>query len=87
MIDYQILMLYLYLMNTFHKRYLIQPIRSFLQDKMVFLGGPRQVGKTTLCLKFLKPASVENPAYLNWDDPSARYNIKKAELPIKSDLF
>jgi uncharacterized protein len=34
---------------------------------MVFIGGPRQVGKTTLALEFLNPKSVKNPGYLNWD--------------------
>ncbi|MGZ3771939.1 MAG: ATP-binding protein [Bdellovibrio sp.] len=48
---------------------------------MVFLGGPRQVGKTTLCLQFLKPSSRENPAYLNWDNLKARKKIKNLELP------
>ena len=74
-------------MSAFYKRYLTQPIRGFLKDKMVFLGGPRQVGKTTLCLHFLKPSSIENPAYLNWDDPSARYHIKKAEFPINKKMI
>ena len=69
-------------MSAFHKRYLMKPIRDFLKDRMVFLGGPRQVGKTTLCLKFLNPSSIKNPAYLNWDDSVARHNIKTAELPV-----
>ena len=74
-------------MEIFHKRYLDRDIRNFLQDKMVFLGGPRQVGKTTLCLHFLKPSSTENPAYLNWDVPSNRYSIKKAELPTNKKII
>ena len=87
MIDYQSLMIYDGLMGTFQKRYLTQSVRSFLKEKMVFLGGPRQVGKTTLCLHFLKPSSVKNPAYLNWDDPSARHAIKKGELPIDKKVI
>ena len=39
------------------------------------------MGKTTLCLRFLKPSSEKNPAYLNWDDPIARHNIKTAHFP------
>ena len=74
-------------MSSFHKRYLMKSIRDFLKDKMVFLGGPRQVGKTTLCLRFLKPASVRNSAYLNWDDPVARHNIKHAELPVNKRII
>ncbi len=75
------------MMDLFHKRYLARDIGNFLRDKMVFLGGPRQVGKTTLCLHFLKPPSVENPAYLNWDDLSGRYSIKKAELPADKKII
>ena len=65
-----------------HKRYLKTAIQSFLKERMVFVGGPRQIGKTTLCLQFLSPPSIKNPAYLNWDDPQARYKIKKLELPV-----
>jgi predicted AAA+ superfamily ATPase len=49
------------------KRYLLEPITCDLAKKMVFIGGPRQVGKTTLALSFLKPASARNKSYLNWD--------------------
>lgn len=41
-------------------RYLKPTIQDFLRKKMVFLGGPRQVGKTTLCLSFLDQADVRN---------------------------
>jgi predicted AAA+ superfamily ATPase len=63
------------------KRYLEPIIKEFLDKKMVFLGGPRQVGKTTTCLHFLKPPVRDNPAYLNWDDPRARKKIKDLDLP------
>ena len=70
-------------MRRFHNRYLLKSIQLFLKKKMVFLGGPRQVGKTTLCLRFLNPPSEENPAYLNWDDPMARHNIKTSNFPAE----
>lgn len=63
------------------RRYLNDTIEDFLNKKMVFVGGPRQVGKTTLCLDFLKPSSVKNPAYLNWDDIHSRKLIRNGELP------
>lgn len=63
-------------------RYLSPTIKDFLENRMVFLGGPRQVGKTTLCLQFLSDSSIEGPAYLNWDDVTARAKIKAGELPI-----
>ena len=49
------------------KRYLEDVILEDLEEKMVFLGGPRQVGKTTLALNLLKGASENHPAYLSWD--------------------
>jgi len=58
------------------KRYLGSTIEDCLQRKMVFVGGPRQVGKTTLCLNFLSPSSVSNPAYLNWDDLTDRSTLR-----------
>ncbi|MBC7753538.1 MAG: ATP-binding protein [Moraxellaceae bacterium] len=54
---------------------------------MVFLGGPRQVGKTTLSLKFLKPASVKNPAYLNWDRNSDKSIILKDQIPFEHPVL
>jgi predicted AAA+ superfamily ATPase len=62
-------------------RYLEGAIERFLEKKMVFLGGPRQVGKTTLCLSFLDPPTIENPAYMNWDDLRDKKALKNGELP------
>lgn len=62
-------------------RYLKPTIEDFLHKKMVFLGGPRQVGKTTLCLSFLREADVKNPAYLNWDDINSRSLLRQGKLP------
>lgn len=52
------------------KRYLDAAIRADLGRKMVFLTGPRQVGKTTLA-RSLMP-SWPNAQYLNWDVPGDR---------------
>ena len=42
------------------KRYLEQEMESVLgTNKMVFVGGPRQVGKTTMCFNFLSPNATE----------------------------
>lgn len=65
----------------YEKRYLYPFIEEFLKIKMVFLGGPRQVGKTTICLQFLEPSSRENLAYLNWDNLKSRQKIKNQEFP------
>lgn len=68
-------------------RYLESHIGSILAKKMVFVGGPRQVGKTTLALQFLKPASIKNPGYLNWDRPSDKGLILRDEFSFKNELF
>jgi predicted AAA+ superfamily ATPase len=68
-------------------RYLSSVIESFLEKRMVFLGGPRQVGKTTVCLSFLNPPKINNPAYLNWDDLKSRALIKSGELPKQQILL
>lgn len=55
---------------------------------MAFVGGPRQVGKTTFALGFLgKDADESHPAYLNWDPPSVPPRLKKAELPTGEPLL
>lgn len=58
-------------------RYLFHPIQKDLAHKMVFVGGPRQVGKTTLAKQFL----TGKAGYLNWDIPEHREKILKHELP------
>lgn len=57
-------------------RYLEHFVKDDLEKKMVFVGGPRQVGKTT----FSKQISP-NFAYLNWDEASHREKILKNQLP------
>jgi len=43
---------------------------------MVFVGGPRQVGKTTLAKKIL----ANNEGYLNWDIPEDRERILQRQF-------
>ncbi len=59
------------------KRYLQGQIQSDIKEKMVFLGGPRQVGKTTLARAVL-PSAL---GYLNWDIPAHRERILRRTLP------
>jgi len=59
------------------KRYLAKQIREDLQRKMVFVAGPRQVGKTTLALDL--PGARRG--YLNWDIAEHREKILTGELP------
>jgi len=71
------------------KRYLTPAVEAVLSDgKMAFVGGPRQVGKTTLALRLLAPGATEkHPAYLTWDDPRAAAKLKRAELPAHQPLL
>ncbi len=70
-------------------RYLTKWAEKVLNGrKMAFVGGPRQVGKTTLALGLLGPAATErHPAYLNWDDPRVRGRAMRAELPPDEPLL
>ena len=69
------------------ERYLRDAVTADLDEKMVFLGGPRQVGKTTLALSLLKNGSETHPAYLNWDAPSSRELLLKGALPGDQELI
>lgn len=55
---------------------------------MVFVGGPRQVGKTTLALRIFGPrASEKHPAYFNWDDPRSAARLRQVKLPPDQPLL
>ena len=69
------------------KRYLEAAIRADLGEKMVFLGGPRQVGKTTLALRLLNDGTETHPAYLNWDVLATRRTLLRGELPAEQPLL
>jgi predicted AAA+ superfamily ATPase len=59
------------------RRYLQDQVEHDLARKMVFLAGPRQVGKTTLA------RSLEGGAggYLNWDVAADRERILRGRFP------
>lgn len=58
-------------------RYLTGQVKKDLEKKMVFVAGPRQVGKTTLSLAL----DGGEDAYLNWDVAEHRRRILDRELP------
>ena len=59
------------------ERYLRTQVARDLARKMVFVAGPRQVGKTTLALSL--PGADQG--YLNWDIAEHRERILRRELP------
>ena len=58
-------------------RYLAPQVQEDLRRKMVFIGGPRQVGKTSLARSLLPHSGSE----LNYDVPAQRQAILRQELP------
>ncbi len=54
------------------KRYLEKLILEDLKGKMVFIAGPRQVGKTTLALNIGEKFFPDRYLYLNWDNREDR---------------
>ena len=57
-----------------HARYSEQRMVKDLADTMVFIGGPRQVGKTTLA-KAIGTAHYKRFSYFNWDSREDRRAI------------
>ncbi len=70
----------------FKKRYLTEPIAEDLKNKMVFIGGPRQIGKTTLA-KTLIGARFREIAYFNWDNKQQRRQLMAAQWPGDAELI
>ncbi len=68
-------------MGKILKRYLKKTVEQDLVERMVFVGGPRQAGKTTFALTFLSNATESHPAYLNWDNIAIRSSLLKGQLP------
>lgn len=67
-------------------RYLTEFIHSDLQEKMVFVGGARQVGKTTLARQILSQR-FSRSEYYNWDFAPDRKRLKNLEFPGEESLL
>ena len=63
-------------------RYVEHPVIEDLKHKMVFIGGPRQSGKTTLAKYLCERLGAEpTKRYLNWDAAEDRENIMLERFP------
>lgn len=62
-------------------RYLFDP--EMTADKMIFLTGPRQVGKTTFARNWLSSAGCSD-MYFNWDDPAIIAEYRRNPLFFKN---
>lgn len=68
-------------------RYLESSIRKDLKIKMVFVGGPRQVGKTTFAQSLIEDFKQDHQAYYNWDSLDDRKVILSGKLPRDQQLI
>jgi len=62
-------------------KYIFDPEIS--AGKMVFLTGPRQVGKTTFAKNWLSSEGVED-TYFDWDDPAVRGEYNRNPLYFRN---
>lgn len=67
-------------------RYITPHILKDLQKKMVFVGGPRQVGKTTLAKAVLSQHYPEG-RYFNWDYDEDRQDILQKKWSADNRLL
>lgn len=61
-------------------------IQHDLSEKMVFIGGARQIGKTTLATKLIAPLFSEF-SYYNWDARNDRRKILHSEFSGSAELL
>jgi predicted AAA+ superfamily ATPase len=65
-------------MQRIIENYLFDP--ELTAGKMIFLTGPRQVGKTTFALNWLDRTTGSRATYFNWDDPAVMSQYRKNPL-------
>lgn len=68
------------------RRYLTEKIIADLAEKMVFVSGPRQVGKTTLA-QYLGKKYFPPFAYFNWDYQPDRKKIINLQFPGEAKIL
>ncbi len=73
-------------MQNRHMRYISSHILDDLKRKMVFVGGPRQVGKTTLAKEILS-SDYPDGRYLNWDFDEDRQDILRKRWSTDNSLL
>jgi len=70
-------------MERIHSSYLFDP--DLNAGKMIFLSGPRQIGKTTFVLARLESLGLEH-LYFNWDDPYVRRQYTRNPHFLKTKI-
>ncbi|MBI5300452.1 MAG: ATP-binding protein [Deltaproteobacteria bacterium] len=59
--------------------------KNLIRDRMSFIAGPRQVGKTTAIRNFLKK-SGQAEIYYNWDTPTVKKRYAKNPIFFTEDV-
>lgn len=72
-------------MKIMKKRYLTDQIVKDLGEKMVFIGGARQVGKTSLAT-YIAENYFGSHDYLNWDYGDDRKNILRSKFKGDAEI-
>ncbi|MBI5244626.1 MAG: ATP-binding protein [Elusimicrobia bacterium] len=67
-------------------RYISTDTLEDLSKKMVFVAGPRQIGKTTLARDIIG-GHFKETAYFNWDDRQHRRQLMSAKWPAAAQLI
>lgn len=68
------------------KRYLVDDIIRDLNEKMVFIGGARQVGKTSMA-QYIAEKHYKSSDYLNWDVREDRRSIMQSSFKGDADII
>ncbi|HBR16963.1 MAG: hypothetical protein A3G39_10965 [Deltaproteobacteria bacterium RIFCSPLOWO2_12_FULL_43_16] len=68
------------------KRYLVPHILRDINEKMVFIGGARQVGKTSLA-RYVAEKYFKSYDYLNWDARDDRKNILQSQFKGNAEII
>jgi predicted AAA+ superfamily ATPase len=70
-------------MKRIQTKYLFEP--EINAGKMIFLSGPRQIGKTTFVRQKLEEIKQES-FYFNWDDPLVRREYNRNPHFLKAKI-
>jgi len=68
------------------KRYLVDDILRDLDEKMVFIGGARQVGKTSMA-RYIAENHYKSNDYMNWDVREDRRNILQSKFKGDAEII
>lgn len=68
------------------KRYLVDHILRDLDEKMVFIGGARQVGKTSMAT-YIAQNHFKSSDYMNWDVREDRRNIIQSKFKGDAEII